>query len=100
VEGERRLPISVEEELFRIALEALNNVVKHASARQVTVDLVFEDEYACLEITDDGVGFDPVKARESGGMGLLGMKERVRRIEGSLIVESAPGRGTAVKVKV
>jgi PAS domain S-box-containing protein len=100
VEGERRLPISVEEELFRIALEALNNVVKHASARQVTVDLVFEEEYACLEITDDGVGFDPAKARESGGMGLLGMKERVRRIEGSLIVESAPGRGTAVKVKV
>ena len=81
VEGERRLPISVEKELFRIALEALNNVIKHADAQQVTVSLRFEDEEACLEIRDDGVGFDPVMARKSGGMGLSGMEERVQRIE-------------------
>jgi PAS domain S-box-containing protein len=100
VAGERRLPISVEEELFRIALEALNNVIKHANAQQVRVDLKFTDEGACLQITDDGVGFDPLAARESGGMGLLGMEERVQRINGSLEVESTPGQGATVRVEV
>ena len=100
VEGERRLPISVEEELFRIALEALNNVNKHANAQQVTIDLLFGNEEICLEIRDDGAGFDPVVARGSGGMGLLGMEERVQRIKGSLVIESAPGCGTVVRVEV
>jgi PAS domain S-box-containing protein len=100
VEGERRLPILVEEELFRIALEALNNVIKHANAQRVTVDLKFEDEGVCLEITDDGVGFDPVAARGSGGMGLQGIEERVLRIQGSFAIESDPGEGTTLRVTV
>jgi PAS domain S-box-containing protein len=100
VKGERRLPIAVEEVLFRIALEALNNVNKHAGAQQVTVDLKFEDEDTYLEIRDDGVGFDPVLARGSGGMGLLGMEERMQQIHGSLVVESAPGCGTTVRATV
>jgi signal transduction histidine kinase len=100
VEGERRLPIAVEEELFRIALEALNNVNKHANAQRVTIHLNFGNENTCLEIRDDGVGFDPLLARGSGGMGLLGMEERMQRINGSLVVESAPGRGTTVKATV
>ncbi len=100
VEGERRLPISVEEELYRIALEALNNVIKHAKAQQVTVDLKFEGEGACLEITDDGVGFDPVAARGSGGMGLLGIEQRVQRLQGSFAMESAPGDGTTLRITV
>jgi PAS domain S-box-containing protein len=100
VEGERRLPLLLEEQMFRIALESLNNVIKHAAAQQVTVDLSFEDDGACLEIIDDGVGFDPAVARGSGGMGLLGMEERVQRIGGTLAIESAPGRGTTVRVKI
>jgi signal transduction histidine kinase len=100
VEGERRIPLAVEEELFRIALEALNNVVKHANAEQVTVDLKFEDEGVYLDIADDGVGFDPVAVRGSGGRGLLGIEERVQRIQGSFAIESAPGKGTTLKVTV
>jgi PAS domain S-box-containing protein len=100
VEGERRLPLAVEEELFRIALEALNNVIKHANARQVTIDLKFEGRSVCLEIVDDGVGFDPVAARGSGGMGLLGIEERVQRIQGSFAIESTPGGGTTLRVTV
>jgi PAS domain S-box-containing protein len=100
VEGECRLPIAVEEELFRIALEALNNVNKHANAQRVTIDLKFGGENTCLEVRDDGVGFDPTLTRGSGGMGLLGMEERVQRINGSLVVESAPGRGTTVRAIV
>jgi PAS domain S-box-containing protein len=100
VEGERRLPLAVEEELFRITLEALNNVIQHANARRVLVVLKFEDEKTCLEITDDGVGFDPSLASGSGGMGLLGMEERAQRIDGSFTIESAPGNGTTLRVNV
>jgi PAS domain S-box-containing protein len=100
VEGERRLPISVAEELFRISLEALNNVTKHANAQRVTVALEFGAEDICLVISDDGVGFDPAVAKRSGGRGLLGIEERVARLEGALTIETAPGGGTALRVKV
>jgi signal transduction histidine kinase len=100
VEGERRLPLAVEEELFRIALEALNNVIKHANAQQVSVGLNFDSKGVCLEIVDDGVGFDPVAAKETGGMGLPGIEERVQRMQGSFAIESASGDGTALRVTV
>jgi PAS domain S-box-containing protein len=100
VEGERRLPLAVEEELFRIALEALNNVIKHANAQQVIVGLNFDSKGVCLEIVDDGVGFDPVAAKETGGMGLPGIEERVKRIQGSFAIESTPGDGTTLRVMI
>ena len=99
-EAERRLPISVAEELFRIALEALNNVVKHASAEQVTVDLKFGTEDVCLEVSDDGVGFDPDQVSRSGGRGLLGIEERVARLQGTFAIQSVPGGGTTLSVRV
>lgn len=99
VEGERRLPLSVEEELYWIAQEALNNVVKHGQAKKVTVRLQFDEKSVCLEVRDDGIGFEPAKARQSGGMGLRGMEERAERINGKLEVESAPGHGTTLKVR-
>jgi signal transduction histidine kinase len=99
VEGERRLPLAIEEALFRIALEGFNNVVKHARAERVTVRLAFDDEAVCLEIRDDGRGFDPAGGGRSGGMGLPGMEERARRIGGTLAVASRPGGGTTVRVE-
>ncbi len=53
-----------------------------------------------LEVTDDGIGFDPTTAREQGGMGLPGMKERVTRLGGRLTVKSQPGEGTSVGAEV
>ena len=100
VEGERRLPIQVEEELFRIALEALNNVLKHAHAQQVTVTLGFEDTAVRLQISDDGDGLDPVAARHGGGLGLRGMEQRAERIQGVLTITSEPGKGTTLNVLV
>ena len=99
VEAERRLLLSVEEELYWIAQEALNNVVKHAQAKEVTVRLQFDDESVCLEVQDDGTGFEPAKAQQSGGMGLRGMGERAQRINGNLEIESVPGHGTTLKVR-
>jgi signal transduction histidine kinase len=100
-EGEdvRRLRPEVEQELYRIAQEALNNVLKHAHASRVTVRLDAADGHAALEIADDGVGFDP-SLRGGDGFGLPGMRERVERLGGTLRVESAPGAGTRVRVEV
>ena len=102
VEGERRLPIAVEEELYWIAQEALNNVRKHAAARRVTVHLRFTASTLLLEVTDDGVGFDPqaVRAEGRGGGGLRSIAERAERVGGRLAHESRPGEGTQLRVEV
>ena len=99
VKGEQRLPLSVEEELYWIAQEALNNVVKHAQAQEVRVHLQFDEKDVCLEVRDDGVGFEPAKPGQSGGIGLRSMEERVQRIRGRLEIESVPGQGTTVRVR-
>jgi len=100
IEGERRLPIAIEGELYWIAQEALNNVRKHAAARHVTVHLHFTAATICLEVLDDGVGFDPgaVPAERRGGLRTIA--ERTARIGGKLTYESAPGEGTRVLVEV
>ncbi|MHB9034959.1 MAG: GAF domain-containing sensor histidine kinase [Anaerolineae bacterium] len=100
VEGSRRLPLAVEEELYRIALEALNNVVKHARAQHVTITLNFNESRVYLEIADDGTGYDLLIAKGSGGMGLRGMEERAQRINAKLEVASTPGQGTIIKLEV
>ena len=100
VQGDRRLPLAVEEELYWIAQEALNNVVKHAQAQHVALQLELAAGQACLEVRDDGAGFDPGQAKQAGGLGLRGIEERVQRIRGELAVTSAPGQGTCVRVTV
>jgi signal transduction histidine kinase len=100
VDGERCLPSSVEAELYRVAQEALNNVLKHAQAKKVTVHLRFNEERLCLTIQDDGIGFDLETARQSGGLGLRSMEERVQQIGGDLALETAPGKGTTLRIEV
>jgi signal transduction histidine kinase len=100
VEKERRLPIKIEEELYRIAQEALNNVVKHAGATQVQIQLKYDENAVSLEMMDDGKGFEPGVVRQSGGFGLQGIKERVQQLGGTLKIESAPLRGTRLSVRI
>jgi len=100
VVGEQRLPLSVEIELYRIAQEALTNVVKHAKAQQVSVYMQFDDDSFRMKVWDNGVGFDSKKMNQSGGRGLSGIQERIERINGQLYVESAPGKGTTLEVTV
>jgi len=96
VENERRLPIGVEQELYRIAQEVLNNIMKHAKAQHVTLLLQFVDGIVTLRLHDDGVGFDPRSAETSGGMGLRSIAARASKIGGQLTVDSRPGQGTTV----
>jgi PAS domain S-box-containing protein len=100
VEGPECLPLSTAEHLFWIAVEALNNVLKHANARKVTVDLSFHGPRVRMIISDDGLGFEPSKVKEGGGMGLRGMAERTERIQGDLEVTSVLGQGTTIRVNV
>jgi signal transduction histidine kinase len=95
-----RVPLIIQEELFQIAREALNNVLKHAHALHVRVQVQFSDTVACLEVSDDGVGFDPVQIRERGGLGLPGMKERAQKIGADLQIRSDRGKGTSVRAMV
>jgi two-component system sensor histidine kinase DegS len=87
-------------ELHQIAQEALNNALKHAHAREVQVHLRFGDTATCLQVQDDGVGFELAAVQTGGGLGLPGMKERVQKIGGRLNITSAPGQGTKVVVEV
>jgi PAS domain S-box-containing protein len=96
----QRLDPMIETECFRVAQEALTNVVKHAKARTVTVELSQNDEQLHLSVCDDGVGFDVAGLREQavGGasLGLLSMEERATLAGGGLQYHSAPGQGTEV----
>ncbi|MEZ4737231.1 MAG: sensor histidine kinase [Caldilineaceae bacterium] len=95
---EQRLPREVELVFYRVGQEALSNIMRHAQAHQVTVNLERMDSQVTLDIRDDGQGFDPaqVHGNDGQGFGLLGMGERMGMIDGRLKVDSAPGRGTRV----
>jgi signal transduction histidine kinase len=93
-----RLDPEVEGVLFRLIQESLTNVMKHASATAVGVELVEANETVTLRVTDDGAGFDTNQV--SAGFGLVGMQDRASLIGGTLSVESAPGSGTTVRAEV
>jgi signal transduction histidine kinase len=95
-----RLPSTVEQALYRIAQEALNNALKHAHARHITISLRQQKSRVILAVTDDGTGFDPAVARDRGRLGLRGIEERVAQLDGHLIIQSTPGAGTQVQIEV
>jgi signal transduction histidine kinase len=95
-----RLPMEVETAIYRIVQEALTNVVKHAHAHRVSVLLTTANGRIKAVIEDDGTGFDPAAADGDGGIGLIGMRERIELLDGSLAVESTPTSGTTIAVEV
>lgn len=105
VEGEeRRLSSEMELTLFRIAQEALNNVIRHAEATRVVTTVELTDSAVRLTVEDNGKGFNPPTLTDhpavGGKLGLIGMHERARLLRGSLTIESKPGQGTKVLVNV
>jgi two-component system, NarL family, sensor histidine kinase DevS len=93
-----RLPVEVETAIYRIVQEALTNVVKHAHAQRVSVLVTRAGGRIRAVIEDDGSGFDPTET--DGGIGLIGMRERIELLDGSLAVETSETSGTTVAVEV
>jgi signal transduction histidine kinase len=90
----------VEQCIYRVAQEAVTNVVNHANAKNLTVKLEFAEGKLTLVVHDDGVGFDIEKVNKSSQFGLIGMQERAQLIGGELNVTSKPGHGTTVQLTV
>ncbi len=99
VEGEAHWPENVTLGLYRIVQEAVNNVIKHAGTREVTIKLNLCDRPACVEVIDHGTGFVVNElAPQRGHLGLVSMAERARELGWALTIDSVPGQGTCVKV--
>jgi len=102
--GQQRLPAPVETAFYRIAQESLGNVVRHSMATRVTLSLETKPGYASLAVMDNGIGFlpDEVIYDDGGrfGIGLLSIKERTELLNGTVTIDSSPGRGTRVHVVV
>jgi signal transduction histidine kinase len=93
----RRMPPVMENALLRLGQEAITNAIKHARPRQVEVRFVFADKQVQLCVRDDGCGFDTRnQPPPADGFGLVGMNERIAELQGELLIESAPGKGTEV----
>jgi len=95
--ADENINLSLEKEtiLYNIAMESLNNIMKHADARSVTILLKQRKSTVILEVVDDGCGFDPNTSAD-GHMGLRIMQERLSKVAGKLTVRSAPGKGTKI----
>ncbi len=113
---EQRLSPEIETALYRVIQEAINNIARHAAARNVEIGLSLDDGAASVSITDDGIGFDLAEislgtirdidsddfhlSENTRGLGLLGMQERIELLGGELEIVSAPGSGTQVRIRV
>ncbi|HET7077679.1 MAG TPA: GAF domain-containing protein [Chloroflexia bacterium] len=93
------VPLEVKEAVYRIGQESLHNTVKHAHAANVTLRLAADPEGLTLDVTDDGIGFDP-HGSFPGHLGLRSMHERAVRLGGRLTFESAPGQGTRIRAVI
>jgi signal transduction histidine kinase len=94
------LTFDVEQCFFRVAQEAITNVVKHARAKNLTVKLELKENKVSLTVQDDGIGFDFDETNGTKHFGLLGMKERAEFVDGELNIASRPGAGTIVQLTI
>ena len=96
--SERRLPLEIEQAIYRISQEALANVARHSKARRVDLSLVYNGDSIQLSLSDDGHGFD--MHTKPYGMGLRSIRDRVSSVRGTVQIQSAPGQGTRIIVQV
>ncbi|HOU14186.1 MAG TPA: GAF domain-containing sensor histidine kinase [Anaerolineae bacterium] len=100
VTGEVCLPAPLEEELYHITQEALNNALKHAAATSIAVRIAADEKHIAIDISDDGKGLNLDAIGGEGGIGLSSMRERAAKLGGALNIVSLPGKGTNVNVTV
>ena len=100
LDGSPNFPDRISDQFYRIGQEALNNVLKHAQADEVTVRLQADDGIMGIKVKDNGCGFNLHEALNEGGQGLRNIRERADEINGELTINTAPNQGTVVTVKV
>ena len=101
--GAERLPAATESTIYRIVQEALTNIARHSGATHASIVLERRDGQVIAVVEDDGRGFDPenhARGANAPGLGLLGIRERVALLGGTLAIESAPGSGTSLYVRI
>ena len=96
---ERRMEQDTEIILYRIVQELLNNIIKHAEAKDVLIQLVRETGKFSLTVEDNGKGFDINRAREKGGAGLRNIQARAEYVNGIVDIRTSPGEGTSVTIE-
>jgi signal transduction histidine kinase len=98
----RRQPANVEHQILRIAQEAVLNAIRHSGARQIHMDLRYDDRDLTLRVTDDGRGFEPGRVAEgtTDHYGITTMRERAQQVGGRVSISSAPGKGTVIEAVV
>jgi NarL family two-component system sensor histidine kinase LiaS len=96
--NERRLPLEIEQAIYRVTQEAMANVARHSQAKRVDLSLVYNPDSIQLLLSDDGQGFDTQKKLH--GMGLRSIRDRVSSVHGTVQIQSAPGQGTRITVQV
>jgi signal transduction histidine kinase len=99
LDTEPDLSLELKQTLYRIAQEALHNIVKHARASTVALQLMRRDNEVCLQVRDNGRGFDPASPFP-GHFGVRSMQERAMKMGGTLTIESAPEKGTSIDVRM
>lgn len=98
VEGERRVHLDIEQAFYRGVQEALSNVARHSCAKEVAISVVYDTRLMTAVVKDNGCGFDQ-KSRQAG-MGLRIIRERIEALEGTVVIESAPDKGTKITLTV
>ncbi len=96
----RELPHDVSLCIYRVAQEALQNVVRHSGANAATVEVMVKEDELRMRIADDGKGFDPQATRAADSLGLVGIRERIGLVQGKLKLDAALGQGTVIDVSV
>ncbi len=94
------LPYEVEQELYFALREGIINAIRHSRASELNLSLTQNQTTCCVDLRDNGVGFDKSSAVGGGGFGLKGMRERIEKVGGHLAIETAPGKGTCISIEV
>ena len=94
------LPYDVEQELYFALREGIINAIRHSRATELNLSLVQKQNACCVDLRDNGVGFDKSSVAGGGGFGLKGMRERIEKVGGHLAIETAPGKGTCISIEV
>ncbi len=98
--GSQRLPENMETAIYRIVQEALTNIARHACARSVSILVEKRPGEIVTVVEDDGIGFDAEQVSKTRGLGLVGVRERAELLGGSLSIETHPGRGTSLFIRI